>query len=1137
MSLWARNIGIANLRVSGADNGRNDRPMLTIHFANRTERLAGLLAEGVGSGALFTADEVIVPSAALRRYLTLTIARRHGVCANVHFGYLAQSLWQWIARVVPGVRAESPFAPGVLAWRIFAAFDDPAFGAAHPRLNDYLVRSDAAMRFQLAQQVAGVFDQYITYRPQWLAQWSVGRRSVLEDGAAASACADDAWQAALWRRLAVDAGDAHPAAAFANALAADGDALVAAGTLPAKLHVFGLPSMPPLHLGLLQALARCVDVQVYALNPCREYWLDVVDRKRLAYLTARAATGAALHHEVGNGLLAAWGRQTKAQLELLIGATGDAAIDEAHFDAPAGDTLLAQLQRSILDLTELPPASITLDDDDRSIEVHVCHGLARELEVLHDRLLALFASPQPPAPADILVVTPDLEAAAPLIDAVFATAPPDRRIPYHVTGRARSSVNPAARALLDLLALAGSRFTASAVFGLLQQGLVARRFGLDAEGLALVHAWLQDAGVHWALDAGHRASFGLPAQPAHSFADGLDRLFLGYALPARVDAPFDAKLPAGDAEGSDAIALGALWRIVGQLAALQRRVAAPLPAAAWTALLVELMTDFLAPQDDEREDLLETRAAIERFADELRRATPDQALPLDVLRTALGEALDDAARGGVPSGGVTFASMSSLRNLPYKVICAIGLDDGAFPSQARPAEYDLLARDPQPGDRQRRIDERNLFLDLLLAAREHFYLSYTGRSVRDNAPLPPSTLVSELLEALLPAIAGDPAAVRARLVVPHPLQAFSELGFKADADPRVRSFDAETAQALRLRIAALRKAAPARPDAPLAASGDEDDADDDAIPEALPPFFTAPLAPPGDEWCDVALADLIAFFGNPCRYLLARRLGMLLAKAEDELQDDEPFIADIPARSALAARLLPGLCAGQRVDEARALALAGTEVPAGAFGRHFLDLELAGLERFALRLNALTAQPVLAPHAAQVEFESGGQSWRVHAGFADLRAGGLVRHRYDALRARDMLEAWLHHLLLCADPAPGVELRTTWLARDETIVLHPVGAAREALRTLVALYARGLREPLYFFPKSAWAYLGEGENAARARSAWQASDRNPFAESADPAYRLALRGLPDPMGEGWDAFDACARAVFEPLLAHCERVR
>jgi exodeoxyribonuclease V gamma subunit len=893
--------------------------------------------------------------------------------------------------------------------------------------------------------------------------------------------------------------------------------------------------MPPLHLGLLQALGQCVDVQLYALNPCREYWLEVTDRRRLAYLAARAAPGEELHHEEGNRLLAAWGKQTKAQLELLIAATGDAVIDEAHFDEPGVDperepesaSLLARVQRSMLDLTELAPGSVALAEGDRSIEVHVCHGLARELEVLHDRLLALFAAPQPPAPSDILVVTPDLEAAAPLIDAIFGTAPAERRIPFHVTGRGRSSVNPVARALLDLLALAGSRFAASAVFGLLQQPIVARRFGLAAEDLAQVHAWLEDAGVHWALDAGHRASFGLPAQARYSFADGLDRLYLGYALPARIDAPFGARLPAGDAEGSDAVALGALWRFVGLLAALHRRVAAPLAATDWTTLLTELLHDFLAPQGEEVEDLRETQAAIERFADELQRATPEQRLPLDVLRSALTAALDDAARGGVPTGAVTFAAINSLRNLPCKVVCAIGLNDGAFPTQARPAEYDLMARDARPGDRQRRVDERNLFLDLLLAAREHFYLSYTGRSLRDNAPLPPSTLVSELLDTLLPAIAGNRDAARARLVVQHPLQGFADIGFRADVDPRLRSFDSDIAAALRQRTTET----PEFP--PRATQFDEED-DESAAPEALPAFFPTPLAPPGDEWCDVALADLITFFGNPCRYLLGRRLGIALAKAEEELQDDEPFIAGIPARSALATRLLPALCAGHSVDGVRALALAGSEVPAGAFGRHFLERELAGLGRFALHLNALTAAPVCAPHASHVESTHAGRSWRVHGGFADLRASGLVRHRYDDVRARDLIDAWLHHLLLCADPPPGVALRTTWLARDACVVLDRCATARETLHALVSLYARGLQEPLYFFPKTAWAYMENGESIAKAVSTWQVSNRHPFGESADPAYRLALRGLPDPMGEGWDDFEACARAVFAPLRAHIE---
>jgi len=1126
-----------------ADNAPNTAvspTVLRIHFSNRYETLAGLLFERLGGGgrSVFSTDAVIVPSAAVRRQLTLAIADVHGICANVEFGYLALWLWQLIARVVPGVQAESPFDPAVLVWRIFAALcdtedDAQPWTARHPRLHSFLARADALMRHELATRLAALFDQYITFRPEWLAAWSRGVLLPL-GGPDSATQADEAWQAELWQRLADRAGTAaSPAGDFIAALRERGAALVASGTLPAEVHVFCLPTTPPLHLALLQALAGCADVHVYALNPCREYWFDVVDRRRLAYL---AALGRADHHEEGQRLLAAWGRQAQSQLGQLVDAGGDSAVDDAHFEAPPAATMLARLQRSILELQDLAPGSVVPADDDRSLEVHVCHSLAREIEVLHDRLLGLFAADPTLAPGEILVVTPDLDAAAPLVDAVFGIAPRERRIAHHVTGLARTRANPAGRVLLELLALAGSRFTVSALFGLLQQPQVARRFGLDGDSLQRVHGWLQDAGVHWALDAEDRANFGLPAHPRHSLADGLGRLFLGYAMPARAAQPCAGLLPAGDAEGSDASALGALWRYAQELDALRRAISSPLPAPAWPPLLAGWLERFVEPADDEAEDLHELRSALQAWAADLQRSGFAQPLPLEVVRAAVANALDDPARGGVPSGAVTFAAMSSLRNLPYRVICAIGLNDGAFPTAARPAEFDLMAaQPPRPGDRQRRTDERNLFLDLLLAARETLHLSYVGRSVRDNSRLPPSVLVSELLEYLLPAS----RAQRERFVVEHPLQAFSEAAFRVDADLRLRSYGREIAQALQRRLAA-----PALVAAPLSGAAHEADAEgdgsalaaggaeveDDSATEPALPFFAVPLATPGDEWRDVSLAQLVQFFGNPCRYLLRHRLGIVLPRADDELQDDEPFLLDVTARSTLAARLLPALAGGADLAAARALALAGTEVPAGAFGRDALERELASLERFAQQVTELSREPLLPPHTVSIELAVSGQTLRLHGSFVDLRASGLVRSRYDDLRARDVLDAWLHHLLLCAAPPPGAAARTAWQARDECLVLPPCERATEVLGDLLGLYLRGLREPLYFFPKTAWKYMANGRRPSAAAGAWNVTQQHPFGEAADPAYRLALRGRPDPMGEGFPAFDACARAVFEPLL-------
>lgn len=1155
--------------------------MLTIHFANRLESLEALLTAALGQadGSPFTADEVIVPSAALRRRLTLALAQQHGVCAQVRFSYLAQWLWQQAARVRSALTgtpalAQPPLQSEPLAWRIFAALDEAETDAGadglagHPRLRAYVQQADAVTRFDLAQRLAGLLDQYSTYRPDWLAAWSVGRLAL----PAQAASVDEAWQAALWRRLAAELSPAPDVDRLLNPLGPllpPGTRLPPGTGLPATAHVFCLPAIAPVHLALLQQLGRWIDLHVYALNPCQHYWFEVVDPRRLAHLAARGRAG---HHESGNRLLAGWGQQAQAQLAGLVDACGDAVIDDEHYTPHPGSTRLAALHNALLDLTDLAPRSIALPDDDRSIEVHVCHSLTRELEVLQDTLLSLLAAPDAPAPGEILVVLPDLEAAAPLIASVFGTVPRERAIPFTITGQAVSQVNAPARALLDALALAGSRSPVSAVFGLLQQPVVARRFGLADEGLARVHRWLQDGGVHWALDADHRAALGLPADARHSLADGLERLFLGYALPSDgaggADgplAPFYGLLPAGAAEGTAAPALGALWRFADLLAKLQSRLARPQRPADWTALLAGLVDSLLQADASELDDLAELRAAIGTLGGQWLQAGLQLPLPADVVRQALAQVLDDPARGGVPTGRVTFSAMSSLRGLPFRVVCVLGLNDGDFPSAQRPVEFDLMAAAPRPGDRQRRTDERNVFLDLLLAARDRLHLSYTGRSVRDNAPLPPSVLVAELLENLLPAMDASPERARARLVVEHPLQAFDPSLFDPATDPRKRSHQPDYAAALAAAQApgGSARAAPGAPDGassgeaaadkvagpgaePGAEPAAEDDPadtddtpteDDDTAADPAPPFFARPLAPLAAEARRLTLDELQRFFRHPSRHLLQRRLGLTLRRPEDALDDDEPFLPDFTARQALAQRLLPALAAGADDGALRALASACTELPVGLAGQQFIADELPLLRGHAQALARLSAAPTLPPHQAELAFELDDVPWTIDLALADLRPEGLLRHRYADASAGDYLATWLDHVALCACAPSGVAGQTVWQGRDGPFHFRSCDDPLAVLQSLVRLYAQGMVEPLYCFPRTAWAWLRPGGSLSKARQAWTVSPRRPHAEQGDAAHRLALRGLPDPLREGLPRFEATARALFEPLLQHLDDPR
>ena len=1112
--------------------------MLQIRFSNRFERLLDALLDVMETPpeSPFACEEIIVPSAALRRRVELAAADRFGICSNVRFSYLAQWLWRQIGYVVP-VSESSPFTSSVLTWRVLGIFSDNAFVAEHPPLAHYLGRADDVMRYQLAARTAGLLEQYLTYRSDWLAAWLGGKPADIQNLDAARK-ADERWQGALWRRIALELGtdSRHPSVVFFEAMKQMGPDAPAHAGLPATAHIFCLPTTPPLYLDMLRRLALWIDLRLYVLNPCREYWFEAVAPRRLAYLASKDRTD---HHEVGNRLLTAWGQQTQEHIALLL-EDGATQVEDADFAPSGGETLLARMQDAMLEMTDLERGSVSLAADDRSLEVHVCHSLTRELEVLQDQLLALFAGPNPPRPSDILVAMPDLEAAAPLIDAIFGNAPKARQIPYAITGRPASVLSACAQALLALLGVATSRFQASGVFGLLQMPIIARRFGIGGAELERIHGWIQDSGIRWGIDARHRRALGLPALDRHSFSDGLDRLFLGYAMPASAAVPLNGRLAAGNPEGFEARALGSFQQFLRRLERLHNELAQPKPPAEWRQTLLGALDDFIAPEGEEVDDARETVAGIHELYADMTHGGMRQPLAADVVRSALQALLDDPTRGGVPSGAVTFAAMASLRHLPYRFVCVLGLNDGVFPSSVRSIEFDLMARDRRRGDRQRRDDERNVFLDLVLAARERLHLSYTGRSVRDNSVIPPSVLVAELLDYAAAATVQAPfspealQSARTRLSVSHPLQPFAVAYFEPHADPRRRSFNEEYCESLRQRLLVqATSASPAliavteRTGEPQAGIETEDESADDSAWEPQERFFQAPLGKIGPEFHAVTLDNLARFFRNPCRYLLIERLGISLPRGDEQLQDEEPFVPDAISRSALSERMLPRLLEGESVAELRAFGRAGIEYPSGRVGDLQLEQELHRLGSFAGELAAALKAPRLDPVSDTLDFTLDGERWCLTGGFGDLRACGLIRYRYDDARAYDYLNGWIMHLFLNAMGSGRVSPRTVWHSRDGRYLLHPIEDAREQLAALLGLYRDGLHRPLHFFPKSAWSYISHDESLPKAMSTWSSTSFRPYGEDRDPAYRLALRGIDTPLD---DEFAACATAVFGPLL-------
>lgn len=1074
--------------------------MLSLYHAPDLETL-GELATTLLAKPLadpFAPALVVVPSQGMGRWLTLELARKQGIAMQLETQLPARFVWDLSRTVLGQLPEQSAFAPQTLTWRLYDWLCEPANLDLAPRLAQYLESGDERRRLSLAAKIADTFDQYLLYRDDWLAAWERGE--TLDLGP------DEGWQALLWHALTKD-GHPHRARLLGDLLQRLYRDEPLPG-LPERLLVFGISSLPPHHLRVLDGLARHIDVVVCALNPSREAWGDIRDIRELARQPDSGAEDWYL--DVGHPLLASLGKQGRDFFDALFSLDGEEfglySADEDLRD----DSLLHALQHDILRLhTRHPEERLTLADDDRSLEMHIAHSPLREVEILHDQLLARFAADPTLSPDQVVVLTPDIERYAPFIEAVFAAREGVPRIPYSLADRSLRAEVPLIEAFLELLMLAQSRFTAEEILAWLEQPAIARRAGIESEDLPLLRDWLREAGVRWGRDGGQRARLGLPDEAAFTWRQGLDRLLLGFAAPPQLagdGAPLLGEhWPLDALEGARGQLLGRLVAFVERLGQLADQLARPRPLAEWADDL-QLLIDSLFDEREAGDTLLVLSQACTALREQAIAAELTRPIELELVHQQLSAALQQGGgASGFLTGAVTFCTMVPMRSLPFRLVCLLGLDDGVFPRRTPPSGFDLIGRHPRRGDRARRLDDRYLLLETLLSARDALYLSYVGRDPRDNAHLPPSVLLSEVLEAIdLTAVLPDGGKASARISIAHPLQPFAPGNFTSGG------FSGSWFRAAQ-RL---------------------------AEPPQLPPPFSSRLAEPDADWLTIEPSQLLQCFRHPSRFLLEQRLGLRLADARQALASDEPFELEMPAWNGLRRLSLQALEHGWSDDEERRMACAAGWLPPGEVGQALWGKLRGPVRAFAPRLFEL--RPSEVPEPLPVDITLAGV--RIHGWLDGVTPDGLFGWKLGRLGEWDLAPFWLRHLLLNLCATPDIERNSLMLSPAGDWQLGPLANAAELLEPWLTAYREAICEPLPLLPRSSHAFAKakctpsarskkEPIDAARdaARTEWLGIDQPNVkrpGEAMDPWHALAFRDR-DPLDE---RFEALAEQLLGPAV-------
>lgn len=1051
----------------------------------------------------FRKEEFLVQSRGMSSWLKLQLADKLGVFANAQFRFPEETIWMMLKGFLGKGPEKNPFTKEGMAWKIFHLLpelirsQESVFNQVARYLGPDGCKDDANRSFRLCRQFATLYDSYLTYRPEMIMDWGAGK---LPDGV-------NRWQGVLWQHLREEFKEESLPELIkqvnSNKMPANLE------LLPERLSVFGISTLPPIFLDILQAYGRFRPLHFYVLQPAPVMWGDIESEKDVEKWKNRAINRARqqsqkeiteddLGVETGNPLIGSLGRTGREFFNLLVDR--DAHDYPLKFREPKGDSVLARLQRWTFEVfSKHPGLRKAMTSGDESVVINSCHGPMRETEVLRDYLLRRFAGDSSLRPKDIVVMMPDPEGYAPYIRATFEETEKNmpNYFPFSIVDREPRQESHLIDCFFDVLEFFEGRATNRDVLDLIDSSVFRKKFELEDEDVETFRDWVKQCHVHWGLHWEHRKRFGSTPSNEHTWRHALDRMAMGFCMQSNGNRMWDTVLPFDEIEGENAVRLGKLYRIISGLIELEEKSAEPKPLSLWVNFLEDLSGKFFPSDNDTLLDRRRVQDAIKELKEEYSKLAGDSKVPLQVIRYHLNNVLDvGSPQGQFLTSGITFCGLRPMRSVNAKIICLVGMNDGAFPRQTRNVGFDLSGN-RKPGDRSAREDDRYLFLETIWCAREHLYLSYVGQSIRQSQSIPPSVVINELLDSLDKLVDfgeanGKVRKAREELVNIQTLHPFGQENFTGENIPLSYSFEnLEAAKALL----------------------DQD--------ERTQPFVSGKMSAHQETLNELSMEELIYFFENPAEAFLRKRLGMSLWDEDSPPEECEPFELGNLEKYAIKDRLLEIALNGDGHTDFLDLEIAKGSLPPGSLGVVWFNEAKRDVEEFIEmwkdELKGVRQEPVV------IDQELDGVRLRGELGpFVDDRQ--ILFRCVKETKGKDRIRTWLRHLFLSAFQENGLETRFYSLDK-KFISLQPLpsDSARSIIRNLIRLYKRGMLEPLPFFPDTSYAFAcnqspetkeetkeakkTESKGIMEARKKWT-SNKYHRGEGEDSAIQLCFREEP-----------------------------
>ncbi|AIQ97627.1 exodeoxyribonuclease V subunit gamma [Prochlorococcus sp. MIT 0801] len=730
--------------------------MLTIYRSNKAEWLAELLGQELRLNPPEITEEVniIVNTWPSSRWLSERLSIINNINALVKYPFPGTYLKRLVKRII-GIdpNEKDPWEKNNLVWNILELLPELMKEEEAEIIQSWLEKSDKENdninlnSWDLANNIAEIFDDYILYRPEIIKQWL--SKKAKKDFREFSVDKNIHWQEILfnllYKKIKKDPFCIQVEKAIKRLKKDDISKL----DYPKNLYIYGISSLAPLQIDLIQAFSKVINIKIYLISPCNDLW-QRCEARRLQFRNTWN-TPPDKQWLLESPRLEAFLGRMGAEFQQLLEGSGEYQLgnrnEEDIFSLTADiatnkgnkPNLLEQLQQELLSTKS--ESILTKEKSDKSLLFLKSPGKYRQVELIRDHILQLIANNKELQPRDILIMTPQVDSYAPIIASVFNNIDHNTtQLPWVITDRSQEDKVGLIHFVLDLLEISASRLTASIFENLLTNPALQTQQNISIEEVSEIIKSLQSAGFTWGLDSSER--FG---EETHSLCWCLERFLLGLVLPNNpVNGISNISPYSANISSTEFIKA---WGILSKLCNYIDAIRSNRSCKEWIKLITSLVKDLFGDGGEwawEEQQLL-------TIVNSWHLITDDCELEIDclVVKDIITKALSSTnGKFGHRTGKITISALEPMRAIPHQVIIVMGLESRTFPRIDNRRSFNLLERKRELGDPNQYDKDRYSLLEALISTRQNLLLSWNSKDEKTGEDLEPPSPIQQWLNYL-----------------------------------------------------------------------------------------------------------------------------------------------------------------------------------------------------------------------------------------------------------------------------------------------------------------------------------------------------------------------------------------------------